>query len=837
MLRHELQSQPLGDVSIDVSCSGRNSRGQVPWKRVSELLPLTDPDPGLKYEHMNRPLIEETLPLKKYPPGKAMHDLKNKLLKSNNDEQLKVKEYQKRDKNCRLSYLTSYVKHARTDPYGDENLFDGGSCVRLVNDVLMFTDYEGRLKLSKLVSADEGVFSQVPDDPITVTDKTCQKRLIDRIYDIVPDRDGTEQLMACRQSHGLLVYNVSDTDHVTELPTLPCSPGLSSLCWSSGDLVTSDQAGVVTTWDLETRMKLFSCSAPERRSDWSCVSTGHHHRSVLLADRAHCHTLDIRSGDIVKQQLGTKRWDHDRNLGLRSWDQIRHLDTVDSENILPRYYIMTDNHLLLYDLRMTRGPVLTRDIGLGHVSPAMIYSRTRVDADDWIVMSDRWGDMRVTVMDWGHHTCSTLRMRSECVRSRCQDDSAPRVKSDVRSVGSWSKTVIRARAATSGAWLTHAVEQRAGLPFTGHQLLRDKSGNMMILAVNAAGDLFGKKLELNGEDDDAHEDYQDELLENWADKVLDKALLPKLVLYQEPYEIPKLSRYYTSTLPITLQSYDWCKHIRHESAWSSSVHHRRFHHMINRAVTERAGEVVALKIRYRKLGMPRLDLLQWPEELVVTEKVEKKNNCIHEARYINIKKAEEILTKTSKLKLHKPVNIRKDHAHGLKKINQQLEPDKAKNTFYHAVNHKLHTEPGLRDVISGHILRQFDKPSLGEYTEDSRDEKSNKHSVNILKIMTGELDHRRRETRAVSVARLMEKRSTVSSDDEGGTVVKIPGTEQTGDTSLKHWDHDEYWRDLLGLDEDVPLFSKQGTERRRSSGVDDDDEALMDQDNDDDFEL
>ena len=205
MLRHELPSQPLGDVSIEVSCSGRINHGQVPWKRVSELLPLTDPDPGLKYEHMNKPLIEETLPLKKYPPGKAMHDLKNKLLKSNNDEQLKVKEYQERDKNCRLSYLTTYVKHARTDPYGDENLFDGGSCVRLVNDVLMFTDYEGRLKLSKLVSADEGVFSEVPDDPITVTVKTCQ-RLIDRIYDIVPYGDGTEQLMACRQSHGLLVY-------------------------------------------------------------------------------------------------------------------------------------------------------------------------------------------------------------------------------------------------------------------------------------------------------------------------------------------------------------------------------------------------------------------------------------------------------------------------------------------------------------------------------------------------------------------------------------------------------------------------------------------------------
>ena len=39
--------------------------------------------------------------------------------------------------------------------------------------------------------------------------------------------------------------------------------------------------------------------------------------------------------------------------------------------------------------------------------------RWRIDDRDWVVMGDRWGDMKVCVMDWSHDTCSTWQPESD----------------------------------------------------------------------------------------------------------------------------------------------------------------------------------------------------------------------------------------------------------------------------------------------------------------------------------------------------------------------------------------------------------------------------------------
>ena len=85
-------------------------------------------------------------------------------------------------------------------------------------------------------------------------------------------------------------------------------------------------------------------------------------------------------------------------------------------------------------------------------------------------MGDRWGDMKVCVMDWSHDTCSTWQSESDQLTLRCVD-TCPRVLGDVTHVGSWRGTVTRGRE-LGGDWLDPPVEQRAGLRFSGYDLIK-----------------------------------------------------------------------------------------------------------------------------------------------------------------------------------------------------------------------------------------------------------------------------------------------------------------------------------------------------------------------------
>merc|ERR1719270_2279696 len=177
-------------------------------------------------------------------------------------------------------------------------------------------------------------------------------------------------------------------------------------------------------------------------------------------------------------------------------------------------------------------------------------------------MGDRWGDMRVSVMDWSHDTCTTWQSEStRHVSLLC--DSSPRVLGHVTSVGSWGDTVSRGRR-MMGDWLDPSLEMRCGLGFTGLDLVRDQTGNMVILAVNSMGDLFGKKININ-ENDSQYQDNVDEWLEYWGKKVVEKSLLPELKLSQNNFTLYRTDAKKVISVPVAIQSKPWEK--RHKIKW------------------------------------------------------------------------------------------------------------------------------------------------------------------------------------------------------------------------------------------------------------------------------
>ena len=72
------------------------------------------------------------------------------------------------------------------------------------------------------------------------------------------------------------------------------------------------------------------------------VKAEYHPHSVLLTDRRHVFSVDIRSGSRFQQGMELER----KNL-----DYVRHIDSDD--DTLPNYYVMTDQCLRVCDVRQT----------------------------------------------------------------------------------------------------------------------------------------------------------------------------------------------------------------------------------------------------------------------------------------------------------------------------------------------------------------------------------------------------------------------------------------------------------------------------------------------------
>ena len=422
-------------------------------------------------------------------------------------------------------------------------------------------------------------------------------------------------------------------------------------------------------------------------------------------------------------------------------------------------------------------------------------------------------------------------------------------------------------------------------------VVKERSGNIVILAVNVMGDLFGKKLTLTGMgDEDGYEDDTDDWLESWSQSVVRKSCLPVLNLYRPSFydrslkKDPRNQQGYHNTIAVKNQKWEkrHQKKIRYYKKLLKSDKLRRrtegeipakkpklgadIHEEVQSAnetdQSKREDIFAASKVSLsrkndRKVrghlikGFPSVTIADWPEEFVDTRVMK----CGDErkkvpAKCLNIENADKALKafykgKTSshslesvidrnKLRLEKPLRghqvrscLKSDWTSSRK---SEEESDHRVRSFTSYVDRKRterHGEHGGPNVL----LPQFDKLNIGDYDEDSHSILKNAHSSKILKIMLGDLDSRIGEETYPGLTSKDKGQESVSASEAGGP------PQVAEDTSYAM---DNFWADL-GVD--APPSSSQGDRRmsnvsvERQEEVKEGDLSDLNLGDEDDFEL
>ena len=778
-----------------ISCSGL-TLPVSPVCRVSDLLPLFNPlEPLERRCRRLPPLSGGRLPL----GGGNRRNVNMCKVKSQDYELLKSPLHD--------SYSRTYNCSAREralpdmyDSYGRECHYSG-SCVRVINDLIIFTGNDGKMRVSNFVDSESSIFDEVPGPGVRIRDSRLSSS---RIFSLHPRPVDEGVRVLARHRHGVAVYHVTGcrVGTVRRLTSLPCSAGLASVCWTSTDCVASvDSGGCVATWDLEVEARTDSFLLPSGPLEWGWAGSGggHHPTSVLVTDRTRCRSLDTRSGCWSEVGL--------RLRGGEEHDHVRHLD---SEQSSPHCHLLTDRQYLLCDLRQPRAPVLATDTCLGRVgqSASWLWGRARLQDEDWIVTGDSWGQLRLSVLDWGHQHCQSV-LQSDHVDFTCQSSQCPRVLGNLRGLGSWRDTIMKGRS-LAGEWLDAAVEERAGLPFTGLDLAQDKSGNVIVYAVNAVGDIFGKKLhredgydynEDHGEDTSLETDHW---LTRWAEAVVSKSFLPQITLsnVQAESRTKLTKRSYRFDLPIYKQSKSWkerffCKkRMKKKKNKSSSKHvpEPETEPETELRESETEDEPVKTKSFTAYTFLPSFTNAEWPEKF--TEYDPKTR-----VKSVNIEAMREAM-KPKARKYRDKVKIKEE--------NFTLDKPKNPTSYNHSdrqcesslslvINKTLEKEEGLRDEIHKHILPHFMKLDLTSYYSS---ESSNENSRRILKIMLEEEEER------------PGPRGRRTSTGSLGVPSPAPPTEEDPSFAMA-----SFWEDL-GVD--VPPSSQQSVEVDEEENEDED---------------
>ena len=93
-------------------------------------------------------------------------------------------------------------------------------------------------------------------------------------------------------------------------PSLPCSEGLASTCWLGEDITTLNSSSMLNTWDLgaEAIVTQFQLNEEEALAwGWADLASGHHPRSVLVAERTEVRSVDTRSGARLRLETGLRQ--------------------------------------------------------------------------------------------------------------------------------------------------------------------------------------------------------------------------------------------------------------------------------------------------------------------------------------------------------------------------------------------------------------------------------------------------------------------------------------------------------------------------------------------------
>ena len=139
-----------------MSCSGK-SFPNPPYSHTSPLMPLT---------LATEPIIQK---FQSMPPVSFAQPVPTKAILLNKAGQLDDLSARFR---CRLKnyYMRNLVKRNEDDHHGQECWYSG-SCVRVVEDLVIFTGNNGRLRVAKLMEDERRIFGKVPGEVVTVGDR------------------------------------------------------------------------------------------------------------------------------------------------------------------------------------------------------------------------------------------------------------------------------------------------------------------------------------------------------------------------------------------------------------------------------------------------------------------------------------------------------------------------------------------------------------------------------------------------------------------------------------------------------------------------------------------
>ena len=753
-----------------VSCSGL-TLPYCPVSGVSDLLPLLNPlEPLHRRCRRSPPLSGGRLPFyglqSRGDPLCTVENERLQLLKS----PLPTKFSRHFQAQARAEVLVD-----RYESYGRDCHYSG-SCVKVINDLIIFTGNDGKMRVSKFMDSESSIFDEVPGPGVRIGDSLLSSS---RIYSLHPRLVDGSVMSLARHRLGVSVYSVQGwrTGSVSRVTRLPVSAGLASICWTStGSVATVSSQADLSVWDLEVggRTGVFPLPGGVLRYGWAGSEGGHHPASVLVSDRVQVHSLDTRSRDWTR--LGLTGEGGDATL-----DMVRHLDR---EPRTPYCYLLTDRQYLLCDLRQTRAPVLATTTGLGRdgMAAASLWGRRRLGTSDWAVMGDSWGQLRLSVLDWGHQHCHT----AGSVNISCQTTAqSPRLLGNIRGLGGWRDTVLRGRA-LAGEWLDVAVEERVGLPFTGIDLAPDKSGNIVIFAVNAAGDVFGKKIYLEegyGEVESYETNQEIDLwLNNWADAVISKSFLPQVTLNQSSLHKTEKLKDCGHRVPVFVQSKSWKKRLRGKKRVTGKT-------KLDTEATEE--ETVKGVARSNTVFLPNVTDADWPKELT---EIDPKTRL----KFVNIDAIKKAMAEQSK-------NSKELSA----LANFTLDKPKNSYSYNHSANNKESPlslvlrkkllEEDTKDEIHQHILPHFQKLNLETFYNDAE----NENTQRILKIMLGELE---------DIDKPSSRRTSVSS------VAPSPALPTEEDSTFPLA---SFWEDL-GVD--IPPSSQLGVEENDDNADEEEEE-------------
>ena len=824
------------DQVVQISCSGK-THNTLPYSRVSSLLPLSlDVHPlqeriAIKQSVRNLSGATCNMHLKKIP----------NIVDSN----------------------TNYLFEEKYNPYGPEYLY-GGSCVRVVGNFVLFAGNVGDLNVAQLINDQKRVFNRIPGDKGQIFSSKFKKSRIYNIH-VNNREFNENLLIATRYQYGVAVYCAKTNEDVDvqiqQVQQLPVSCELASTTFVPDEMIVClDNSGQLSTWDIctgyNTDRKRLEClleneihenveekdfSFKEEKLEWrwGSVSKGFHPRSILVGSRDQLLTTDLRSWRT-----------HQINLQLNSWEHVRAIDS--EEKIVPYVYTLTDSRLILSDLRQTRHPVMSIDHGRGDISSMLGMGRLRTDGKDWIGIQSRCGDQALCVLDWKDSQCVSL--NSDHARFVCSG-RRPAVLGGCRGIGKWQETIEKGRD-MGEEWLDSYIEERCAVDFTGIDLAIEDNGDVGIYTVNAVGDLFAKTVEPIRENDSGEfssilepelvETRESTWLEHWGQSVAQQSFLSKPVfgsvmdrviveakdnldilntrrgkkkasieakkkdsIFSEGKDTRRIKRFHMISL---IHSAKRKIPRRCNSFWLNKLKASNLLDAIDLKIENDLYSKVNGSIKQKYKGLPVLMSGSWPEDVyewdyLTNEKYSKSYSKLKKNRVKDVKRLKMDVLKRKLDEKNCLDFVRRDGdchttAHKLQLSNQKFDGIRksSRTEKYFAPILKRRIERGEDVNLNKELIPLFERLNLNLYT--SRSSRCfNRHSDNILKIMTGDL------TDQVESENTFNESLNYSSQPS-----PAPPTEEDSTYTM-----DAFWADL-GVEMPTP-------ERRRSrSFVSSDDE-------------